>query len=94
MSSPTLSLDDSYDPWNPYEDVSQQQTQTNDLKLCHFPDWDSQGTYNDDPPVYIHYSIVWKVTQLTRNKRAVMGPNTVQDTVLAPLAYCYQHRSS
>jgi hypothetical protein len=30
---------------------------------------------------------VWKVTQ---NKRAVIGPDTVQDTVLAPSAFC-QH---
>jgi hypothetical protein len=43
------------------------------------------GTYDDD--VHIHYSIVWKVT---RNKRAVVGPDTVQDTVLAPSAFC-QH---
>jgi hypothetical protein len=87
MSSPTPSLDsvDSYEQWNPYDDISQQQTQTNDLKLCQFPDWDSEGTYDDD--VHIHYSIVWKVT---RNKRAVVGPDTVQDTVLAPSAFC-QH---
>ena len=89
MSSPTQSLDsfDSSEQWNPYDDISQQQTQTNDLKLCQFPDWDSEGTYDDDPPVYIHYSIVWKVT---RNKRAVMGPDTVQDTVLSPIAYCHR----
>ncbi|CZR54769.1 uncharacterized protein PAC_04653 [Phialocephala subalpina] len=89
MSSPTPSLDsfDSYEQWNPYDDISQQQTQTNDLKLCQFPDWDSEGTYDDDPPIYIHYAIVWKVT---RNNRAVMGLDTVQDTVLAPAAY-FQH---
>jgi hypothetical protein len=88
MSSPDPSLDpfESYE-WDPYDDISQQQTQTNDLKLCQFPDWDSKGTYDDDPPIYMHYSIVWKVT---RNKRAVMGPDTVQDTVLAPAAY-WQH---
>jgi hypothetical protein len=88
MSSPDPSLDpfESYE-WDPYNDISQQQTQTNDLKLCQFPDWDSKGTYDDDPPIYMHYSIVWKVT---RNKRAVMGPDTVQDTVLAPAAY-WQH---
>ena len=87
MSSPTLSLDpfDSYKQWDPYDDISQQQTQTNDLKLCQVPD--SDGTYDDDPPIYIHYSIVWKIT---RNNRAVMGPDTVQKTVLAPVAFC-QH---
>ena len=87
MSSPTLSLDpfDSYKQWDPYDDISQQQTQTNDLKLRYFPDRDSEGTYNDD--VYIHYLIVWKVT---RNKRVVVGPDTMQDIVLAPSAFC-QH---
>jgi hypothetical protein len=87
MSSPTPSLDpfDSYEQWDPYDDISQQQTQTNGLKLCQFPDWDSEGIYDDD--VYIYYSIVWKVT---RNKRAVVGPDTVQDIVLAPSAFC-QH---
>jgi hypothetical protein len=87
MSSPTPSLDsvDSYEQWDPYDETSQQQTQTDNLKLCQFPDWNSEGTYDDD--VHIHYSIVWKVT---RNKRAVMGPDTVQDTVLAPSAFC-QH---
>ncbi|KUJ09428.1 uncharacterized protein LY89DRAFT_788283, partial [Mollisia scopiformis] len=75
MSSPILSLHsfDSYEQWDPYDDTSQQRTQTNNLKLCQFPDWDSEGTYDDDPPIYIHYSIVWKVT---RNKRAVVGPDT------------------
>jgi hypothetical protein len=89
MSSPNPSLDsfDSNEQWDPYDDISQQQTQTNDLKLCQFPDWDSEATYDDDPPIYIHYSIVWKVT---RNNRAVIGPDTVQDTVLAPAAY-WQH---
>jgi hypothetical protein len=68
MSSPDPFLDpfDSYEQWDPYDDPSQQQTQTNDLKLCQFPDWDSKGTYDDDPPIYIHYSIVWKVAQNNR----------------------------
>jgi hypothetical protein len=86
MSSPTPSLDpfDSYEQWDPYDNISQQQTQTqtDNLKLCQFPDWDSEGIYDND--VHIYYSIVWKVT---RNKRAVIGPDTVQDTVLAPSAF-------
>lgn len=75
MSSPAPSLDsfDSFDQWL-YDDISQQTAQSNDLKLCQFRDWDSESTYDDDPPIYIHYAIVWKVT---RNKRAVMGPDTV-----------------
>ena len=69
MSSRTPSLDpsDSYEQWDPYDDISQLQTRTSDLKLCQFPDWDSEGTYDDD--VHIHYSIVWKVTL---NKSAVV----------------------
>jgi hypothetical protein len=86
MSSPDPSLDpfDSYEHWNPYDDLSQQQTQTNNLKFCQFSDWDSEGTYDDDPPIYIHYSIEYKITL---NNRAIMGPDTVQDIVLAPAAY-------
>jgi hypothetical protein len=65
MSSPDPFLD-RFVSYEQYDDPSQQQTQTNDLKLCQFPDWDSKGTYDDDPPIYIHYSIVWKVTQNNR----------------------------
>jgi hypothetical protein len=102
MSSPDSHDSFASDPdnqWDPYDDPrddprddpsddpSQRQTQTNELKLCQFPDWDSERTYDDDPPIYMHYSIEWKVTL---NKKAVMGPDTEQDTVLAPSAYC-QH---
>jgi hypothetical protein len=71
MSSPDPSLDDfdSYEPWDPYDDPSQQQTQTNDLKLCQFPNWDSERIYDDS---YIHYSIEWKITL---NNRAIMRPD-------------------
>lgn len=48
------------------------------------PDRDSESTYNDDPPIYIHYSIEWKVTL---NNRAVMRPDTEQDIVLASAAF-------
>ena len=63
------------------------QTQADELKLCQLPNWDSKRTYDDDPPVYIHYSIEWKVTV---NNRAIMRPDTEQDIVLAPAAY-WQH---
>jgi hypothetical protein len=74
MSSPNPSLD-SYEPWDPYDNPSQQQTQTNDLKLCQFPDWDSERTYDES---YIRYSIEWKVTV---NNRAIMPKDTEQDIV-------------
>ena len=68
MSSPDPSLNgfDSYEQWDPYDDPSQQQTQTNDLKLCQSPDWNSERIYDDS---YIHYSIEWKITL---NNRAIM----------------------
>lgn len=71
MSSPDLSDDpfDSYEQWDPYADSSQQPTQTNQLKLCQLPDWDSERPYDEDPPIDIHYSIEWEVTV---NNRAVM----------------------
>ena len=66
MSSPDPSHDsfafDPYDDqWDPYDDSSQRQTQADELKLCQLPNWDSERTYDDDPPVYIHYSIEWKL---------------------------------
>lgn len=83
-STPSIHISSIVDP---YHDLSQQQTQTNALNFCQFPDWDSERAYDDDPQIYIHYSIEWKVTL---NNRAVMGPDTVQDTVLAPAAYWEQ----
>jgi hypothetical protein len=87
MSSPDPSynsfafdLDD--DQWNPYDDSSQRQIQTNEetneLKLCQLSDWDSEKTYDDS---YIHYTIEWKMTV---NNRAIMPKDTEQDIVLAP----------
>jgi hypothetical protein len=92
MGSPDPSHDsfpsDSCDQWDPYDDSfdafdapSQLQTQTNELKLCRLPDWDSERTYDES---YIRYSIVWKVTV---NNRAIIKPDTEQDLVLAPAGY-------
>ncbi len=70
---------------NPFEDVSsQQQTQASKLQLCQFADWDSERSYNEDLPRYIHYSIEWKITV---NNRAIMPKDTEQDVVLAPADY-------
>ena len=75
MSSPNPSHDSfafnpDDDEWNPYDDFSQQQTQTNketnELKFCQLSDWDSKKTYNDS---YIYYIIEWKMTV---NNRAIM----------------------
>jgi len=84
MSSPDHSYDsfafDPYDQWDPYD--GSRQTLADELKLCQLPDWDSERTYDDDPPIYIYYSIEWKVTM---NNRATMRLDTEQDIVLALL---------
>jgi hypothetical protein len=73
------------DQWDPYDDPfdepSQRQTQTNELKLCQLFDWDSGRTYDDS---YIRYSTEYKVTV---NNRAIMPKDTEQGIVLAPAAY-------
>jgi len=87
MSSPDPSYDSfAFDPdddqWNPYDDSSQRQTQTNEetneLKFCQLSNWESKKTYDDS---YIHYTIEWKMTV---NNRAIMPKDTLQDMVLAP----------
>jgi hypothetical protein len=84
VHSDDLFVSDSYKPWDPYDDSSQQQRQANKLNLCQFADWDSERTYDEDPPSYIHYSIEWKVMV---NNRAIMPKDTEQDIVLAPADY-------
>ena len=85
MSSPVPSNDtDPYEPWDLFESSSQQNTQVNKLELCRYTDWDPDRTYDEDPPIYIHYSIEWKIAV---NNRAIMPKNTEQDLVLEPAAY-------
>ncbi len=80
LDSSDLSDDpfDSYEQWDPSADSSQQPTQINLLKLL---DWDGEKPYDEDPPIYTHYSTEWKVTM---NNRAIMPKDTEQDVVLAP----------
>jgi hypothetical protein len=91
MRSPVPSDDpfesDSYEPWDPYNDLSQPQTQADRLLFCKFDDWDSDRVYDEDQPRYIHYSIEWKVTV---NNRAIMPKDTEQNIVLSPADY-YEH---
>jgi hypothetical protein len=88
MSSPNPSQDpfDSDEQWDPFDDPSQQQTQADKLSFCHLSEWDSKRTYDEDPPIYIQYSIEWKVTV---KGRAIMRTNTEQNVVLAP-ADCWE----
>jgi hypothetical protein len=97
MTSPDLSHNsfpsEANDQWDPYEeplddplddpfsDPSQQQTKTNELKLCQLDDWDDRKIYDES---YIRYSIEWKVAV---NNRAIIPKDTEQDIVLAPAAY-------
>jgi len=64
---------------------SQQQTQLQLEKLgfCQPTDWDKEKLYDDDPPSFIHYTIVWNIKV---NKKEV-SKDTEQDVVLAPASY-------
>jgi hypothetical protein len=71
-----------WDPYDePFDEPSQQETYTNELKLCQLLDWDSGRIYDES---YMRYSIEWKVTV---NNRAIMPKDTEQGIVLVPAAY-------
>jgi hypothetical protein len=85
MGSPAPSDDsDPYEPWEPPDISSQQSTQVSRLQLCPFADWDPDRAYDEDPPIYIHYSIEWKIAV---NNRAITSKDTEQDLVLEPAAH-------
>jgi hypothetical protein len=85
MGSPAPSNEtDPYEPWDPFEFSSQQNIQANKLELCRYADWDPDRPYDEDPPIYIHYSIEWKIAV---HNRAVMPIDTEQDLVLEPATY-------
>jgi hypothetical protein len=90
MSSPDPSQNPFYsdEQWDPFEDPSQLQTQTQASKLsfCQLSGWDSKRSYDEDPPIYIQYSIEWKVTV---KNRAIMRTDTELNVVLAP-ADCWE----
>jgi len=85
MSSPVPTDDtDSYEPWDPFESSSQQNTQADKLELCQYAKWSLDETYDEDPLIYIHYSIEWKITV---NNRAITAKDTELGLVLEPAAY-------
>ena len=86
MGNPAPTDDsDEYVPWEPPDIPSQQSTQVSSrLGLCPYEDWDPDPEYNEDPPIYLHYGIEWKVAV---NNRAIMSKDTEQDLVLEPAAH-------
>jgi hypothetical protein len=72
--------------WDPFEDdsSSQQQTQHADqLGFCQLSDWDEGKTYNEHLLTCLYYSMEWK---LRINNREV-SKETEQDLVLVPASY-------
>ncbi|EED14357.1 hypothetical protein TSTA_105680 [Talaromyces stipitatus ATCC 10500] len=52
-------------------------------QLCFISSWDMDKTYDEHPPIYLHYLIDWKVKLNNRTVTKVTEP----DVVLAPGAY-------
>lgn len=81
---PFNDLFDSSGQWDPYANSSRRPTQTNQLQLCPFLYLDSERLYNEESPIYIHYSVEWKVTV---NSRAIIPKDTEQDIILVLAAF-------
>ena len=56
------------------------------LNVLQLQDWDKESSYDEDPPICLHYSIEWKVTVNGK----VVSKDTEQDLVLAPASH-WQH---
>ncbi|KAI7978756.1 hypothetical protein EIK77_000319 [Talaromyces pinophilus] len=68
---------------SPHIHSPQQEPQSDEL--CFIPPtlWDKNKTYDEHPPIYLHYLIDWKVKLNNRTVTTVTEP----DVVLAPGAY-------
>ncbi|ODM18800.1 hypothetical protein SI65_05417 [Aspergillus cristatus] len=63
-----------------------QQSQTDQLIFLPFADWAEGRVYNEQPPIYIHYWVDWKVTLNGRTVAQVTEP----DLVIRPSEF-WQH---
>jgi hypothetical protein len=62
------------------------QSQSTQLVFLPTADWDEERVYNEQPPIYIHYRIDWKVTINGKNIAQVTEP----DVVIKPSEF-WQH---
>lgn len=53
------------------------QPQAEQLVFLPFADWEEERVYNEQPPIYIHYRIDWKVTLNGKNIAQVTEPDLV-----------------
>ncbi|EHA21861.1 hypothetical protein CBS115989_10927 [Aspergillus niger] len=54
-----------------------QQPQAEQLEFLPFADWEEERVYNEQPPVYIHYRIDWKVTLNGKSIAQITEPDLV-----------------
>lgn len=72
-----------YSPCPSHTFIEPRESQSDRLHFIPSTLWNEKKTYNEQPPVYIHYLIEWKVTLNNRTVKRVTEPNLV----VAPSTY-------